>query len=987
MAGLQLRLLGDLEVIRDDAPLELPPSRKTRGLLAYLALADRPRRREQLCELLWEIPDDPRGSLRWSLSKIRKLVDDEDEARIVANRSNVAFDTSTVDIDVLALHRVAASAARASVQELAREAARQGSFLEGIDLANFHEFHTWCIGERERATRSRVRVLEELCTRLAGEPEQALDHAAALVALAPYEEAHRSRLIRLLVQLDRGAEAKHQYRVGREKLAEAGVQDTGELGRALRAPRRRVGGAPPAPAAPGAISTPQQAALVGREREMQRLGERIGRLVSEGTAGVVLIRGEPGIGKSSLLQVAAAMARKAGTRLFKASAFESEMIRPFGVWKDALQRGLPDNNPARQFLDNGAEMTREQVFGALVDIFRVEAAKSPVVILCDDIQWADESSFGAVQYLLRHHPDLPVLFIVASREVELRNHPGAQSVFRNLRSSDLLEEIHLTALAPTHIEQLLRREFPGADAAGLAAECGGNPLLALELARAGYEGGHSLAELVSERMAQLDEHGASVLHWAAVLAPRITLDSLESTSGVAREVIDSALETAELQGILIPGERGLRFSHELIRQSLYDQISDTRRRAMHRQAAELLEVEASVDLDLAADLAHHARLSGDPYLACKAVVSAGKLCIRFYANDQAMELYRQGMALADQLSDAQRICLSLELAELRLKAEPIEDWPQQVDEYVRLAEEALDHGSPPHARLGYQMASFLRWEHGELKDARRFSLQAERVSRGATDAAHILGMAEAAKCLAMLERDLSRADAMAMEARALARRADYACAAIDLSQGMLRYHEDKPDEAVERLEDARARAKADGDRLSEFVANEYLAMVELDRGDYVAAQRYTRNLVDIGERMREGSERPFAQALHALCHCHLTGEDHQLEPALQALRAADAKQRLAYFLNRAARCALEHDRVQAAYAYASDALELARVMERPSEILLACITLERLYRSDPGTAPVSHRDEVEQLTASSVAGWARARGEALLREKARNGEK
>jgi DNA-binding SARP family transcriptional activator len=94
VAALQLRVLGDLEVIRGDAVLELPPSRKTRGLLAYLALTDRPLRREQLCELLWEIPDDPRGSLRWSLSKIRKLVDDEDCPRIIANRSTVAFDTS-----------------------------------------------------------------------------------------------------------------------------------------------------------------------------------------------------------------------------------------------------------------------------------------------------------------------------------------------------------------------------------------------------------------------------------------------------------------------------------------------------------------------------------------------------------------------------------------------------------------------------------------------------------------------------------------------------------------------------------------------------------------------------------------------------------------------------------------------------------------------------------------------------------------------------
>ena len=127
MAGLTLRVLGDLEVIRGDAVLELPPSRKTRGLLAYLALTERPQRREQLCELLWEIPDDPRGSLRWSLSKIRKLVDDEERQRIIADRSTVAFDTSSVDIDVLSLHHAAQDVEGASFEQLVATAWRTPS--------------------------------------------------------------------------------------------------------------------------------------------------------------------------------------------------------------------------------------------------------------------------------------------------------------------------------------------------------------------------------------------------------------------------------------------------------------------------------------------------------------------------------------------------------------------------------------------------------------------------------------------------------------------------------------------------------------------------------------------------------------------------------------------------------------------------------------------------------------------------------------------
>src|SRR5215510_7959627 len=107
MSGLELRFLGEFAVIRDGRPLALPPSRKTRALLAYLGLHGKRFRREHLCELLWEIPDDPRGSLRWSLSKLRRLVDDGGRERIVADRLAVRFDATDVAIDVAALASVA----------------------------------------------------------------------------------------------------------------------------------------------------------------------------------------------------------------------------------------------------------------------------------------------------------------------------------------------------------------------------------------------------------------------------------------------------------------------------------------------------------------------------------------------------------------------------------------------------------------------------------------------------------------------------------------------------------------------------------------------------------------------------------------------------------------------------------------------------------------------------------------------------------------
>ena len=971
MAGLTLRVLGDLEVIRGGAVLDLPPSRKTRGLLAYLALNPKAMRREQLCELLWEIPDDPRGSLRWSLSKIRKLVDDDNCPRIIADRSTVAFEPNETRIDVLDLHEVAEQADSASDELLQHTAQHSlGAFLEGLELPDFHDFHTWCIGERERTSRSQAIVLEELVKRCANEPSQAVEYAQALVTLKPFDEATRADLVRLLVRLGRKPEAEHQYKIGCEKLAEVGAADSGILRQALN---ETPAAAPRATPAAPQNSTLQARTLVGREEQVAHLENLIANLGQSSRAHMVLFRGDPGIGKSSLLQVAAALARQHSAGLFKATAFESEMIRPFGVWTDALRRGLPDNNPANRLLGGTEEMSREQVFNCLAEVFEVETNKSPVVVICDDIQWADESSFSAARHIMTHCPQQPLLFVVASRDTELREHSGAMDVLRSLRSENKLDELHLPPLSEQQIEELISRQVPAADAAALSAECGGNPLLALELARAGVDGGSSLAELVDERLSRLEEDARAVLQWAAVLAPRISVKRLQQVSGLPGSTIDDALEQAEQQGVLHPGERGFRFSHELVRRSIYDAMSPTRRRSMHRTLAELLEVEAGVDLDLAADLSHHARLSGDPLLAGKAMVSAGQLCLRFYANTDAMELYREGMAFAEQLSDAQRICLTLELGEIRMNAEPTEDWQAMVDEFVELAEQAMDHGSRPHARLGYQMASYLRWLHGELRSARRFSMQAERVSRGATDEAQILGMSEAAKCLALLERDIPRADAMLMEATAMAQRTGFECTAIPLSRGMLHYFAGHFDTAIDCLEDARTQAKTEGNRVSEYMANEYLTIVEMQRRDCEAALDYARNLVDIGARMREGSEKPYAAALQAVCHYSLEDDDSELGPALEGLRTADAKQRLAFVLNRAAILYYEKQHMQQSSDCAREALEMARIMDRPSAMLEACLTLEAIHRAAPGVETESRMDEINRLAAGDVPDWLRQR--------------
>ncbi len=111
--ALGIRLLGPLEIRRDGAVLPLPASRKVRGLVAYLTLAPREVTRGQLCELLWDVPNDPRGELRWCLSKLRRLVDGDGRARVVAREDAVRLDLAGCRVDAVEVLRAMSGGAGA----------------------------------------------------------------------------------------------------------------------------------------------------------------------------------------------------------------------------------------------------------------------------------------------------------------------------------------------------------------------------------------------------------------------------------------------------------------------------------------------------------------------------------------------------------------------------------------------------------------------------------------------------------------------------------------------------------------------------------------------------------------------------------------------------------------------------------------------------------------------------------------------------------
>jgi tetratricopeptide (TPR) repeat protein len=268
--------------------------------------------------------------------------------------------------------------------------------------------------------------------------------------------------------------------------------------------------------------------------------------------------------------------------------------------------------------------------------------------------------------------------------------------------------------------------------------------------------------------------------------------------------------------------------------------------------------------------------------------------------------------------------------------------------------------------------------HGQWTTAREGILQAERVARGGSAEEHVAGMAEAARCLAMLERDLPQADAMLLEAQALAARQKISHPAIPAALGMLRFHENKLAEATERFREARTLARSCGDRISEFQANEYLAMIEIERGRHDSARSHCTILMELGEKLRDGSERPFAYALDSLCHYALTDELAPLESALKHLRIADAKHRLAYILTRAALLDLERGHSIRAAAHASEALEYAEALDRATETMLAHVALASACKTSLDASGFEkHLAALARLDSAPVAAWARDRAAAL----------
>jgi DNA-binding SARP family transcriptional activator len=967
LAMLSIRLLGDMELWRGERPLALPQSKKTRALLAYLVVTQRAQRRDRLCGLLWDVADDPRAALRWSLSKLRPLVDDAQTPRLVSAGETIAFDPAGAEVDVFTLRAQLAGAEPPPLERLlALAAAVRGPFLEGLELPDFLAFQSWCIGVREEARGLHARLLALLVERLADAPERALPYARTLAQLDPQDESAQVTLLRVLAACDRLREAEQHVQAA-SRLLELGAGNGAQLRQAWAALDRRAPRADAAAlAAPSAAFAepprPPAPALVGREPELARLHGVLDAVGAQRMRAAVLLSGEPGIGKTSLLAaLAAAVAARGGTVL-EGAAYEAESGRPYGPWLDALRR-LPapaigeslggDLAPLLPELGAGAGApSRDRLFGAVVELLAARAHSAPPVLLAfDDVQWCDEASAELLHYAARMSRHRPLLLALAARSGELDDNQAISRLLRGLRHDGGLEEIDVGPLGRDATAALIG-SAAAADAERVFAESAGNPLFALEVARslphrqAGLPS--TLRRLVRDRIDRLPGDAVEVLRWAAVIGHSIEPTWLAAVAGLDEPRLIAAVEGVERHALLRPHRDQpdaavvYRFAHDVVRQALYGELSEPRRRLMHLRLARALPGLGARDEAIAADLAHHAALGGDAATAARAALRAAQRCLRVFAAAAAAGLARRGMHQAAQLPAAEGVTLQLELAEVLYAAHRPADPAAAARDLEALAQQALGLGSLAHARLGFHLVSYLGWEGGNWSDAQRQMLRAEEISRAADEPQRVVALAEAAHCLLLLDRDLPHARALVLEAQALAGKLGIEPAEIVNAIGMLRWHEGRLDEAAERFARARDLAQRAENRLEEFRALECVVMVELQRGRLDAARAAGEPLSAIAARLREGSEAPQAEALAALIR-YAESDDAApaLEAALARLRAADAKQRLAYALLGAAEADLRRGAIDSARARAEEALRLAEALQRGSDALLARVAIAR----------------------------------------------
>jgi DNA-binding CsgD family transcriptional regulator/tetratricopeptide (TPR) repeat protein len=424
------------------------------------------------------------------------------------------------------------------------------------------------------------------------------------------------------------------------------------------------------------------AAIVGRERELALLRDLLATMLA-GEGRVVLIGGEAGIGKTTLVDELKREAVALGAAVLTGHCFDLTMTPPYGPWRDAFRdlpsRGDPDlpialATTASVDEDPGQPPMIEQVYDLLVSL----SADQPVVIVLEDLHWSDPASLDLLRVLARRLAERPALFVVTYRDAELtRHHPLFVMLPLLVREANA-RRLDLRRLGVDDVRALVagRYQLPVADETRLVghlqAQADGNPLFAGELLRTLEDEGFLtltasgwtlgaidrapvpplVAQAIESRLTRLREDERRLLQIAAAIGHVVPVDLWRSIGGADEEqlfaLIERVVEAHLLEATDDPGS--LRFVHALIREAVYAGVLPVRRRNWHRQIAEALLDQPRPDPDA---VALHFRQAGDER-AAGWHIEAGERALRLYAWLTAADRFEEAARLLEGSAESER---------------------------------------------------------------------------------------------------------------------------------------------------------------------------------------------------------------------------------------------------------------------------------------------------------------------------------------------
>jgi DNA-binding CsgD family transcriptional regulator len=365
---------------------------------------------------------------------------------------------------------------------------------------------------------------------------------------------------------------------------------------------------------------------VGRDAELALTAAEVGRL-SEGRAGVLAIEGEAGIGKTRLVQCIVEDARSRGMAVFCGRAHPFERTRPFGVVATAL--GLTARSPDPRSAAIGALLAGQvaeasgfaggiqyRVVEEIVDLVETACAARPVLLVAEDIHWADSASLLTILSIARQLPLAPLLVVVTARPsplpaeaVQLLEDLGAEGG-RTLRLQPLKADD--VATLASH----LLGASPGPSLTAMLAKAGGNPLWATAMLRSLADEGvlrhaadridvtssglpASLSELVARRLRDLPRATLDLLQVTAVLGDAVSLRDVAAVSRRPPGDVAGQLSEAFDAQLLDEVDERVVFRHQLVHDAIYQHVPPPVRRLLHREAAVALMAAGADRLDVA----------------------------------------------------------------------------------------------------------------------------------------------------------------------------------------------------------------------------------------------------------------------------------------------------------------------------------------------------------------------------------------------------